>query len=288
VSGWTYEGWRGDFYPGKLPQKKELGHMSRMVNSIEINGTFYALQKPASYQNWYQEAPAGFRYAVKAPRYITHVRRLKEVEKPLANFLASGLLALGDKLGPILWQFPPNVMLKDNRFERFLALLPHDTARATAVARGHDAKVKEPFLVEPPQMGKVRHAFEFRHKSFLNADFLAMLRAHNVAFVFADSGVNSPYSEDVTADFVYIRLHGQDERYALQGYTPEALEFWRERVKTWAAGRIPEGGPHIIAPPAPCAGRDVFCYFDSEAKETAPHHAVTLLKELGLARQDAA
>lgn len=269
VSGWTYAGWRNSFYPEKLVQKKELHYMSRSLNSIEINGTFYALQKPATYQSWFAETPDTFRFAVKAPKYITHIRRLKDVAKPLNNFLASGLLALGDKLGPILWQFPPNVMLKDDRFERFLGMLPRTTHLAAELAKNHDDKVQgRSFTTVAPIPRAVRHAFEFRHPSFLNPDFLAMLRAHDVAFVIADSGLKSPYTEELTAGFVYIRLHGQEEKYQ-SGYTPAAIRKWAGKIAAWSA-----------------AGLDVFCYFDNDAKEAAPFNAVELIARLGLAPRD--
>ena len=185
ISGWTFPDWRGTFYPEELVQRRQLEFASRRLNSIEINGTFYSLQKPASFQNWYQQTPQDFVFAVKAPQFITHILRLKNVKEPLANFFASGLLCLKEKMGPILWQFPPNVMLKDDRFDKFLKLLPCDAKTAARMARGHGKKVEGRAYTKASGEFRVRHAFEFRHKSFLNKDFLATLQAHNVAFVFA-------------------------------------------------------------------------------------------------------
>ncbi len=206
VSGWTFPGWKKVFYPKELPIRRELEYASRALNSIEINGTFYSLQKPETFQKWYNQTPADFIFSVKAPQYITHICRLKEIEKPLAKFLASGLFCLREKLGPILWQFPPNVKLKDDRFEKFLSLLPHTS----------------------------RHAFEFRHPSFAHPDFLALLKEHNVAFVIAHAGgEKAPYVEDLTSkNFVYVRLHGEGKEYK-KGYTPLMIKKWAEKVKGW-------------------------------------------------------
>jgi uncharacterized protein YecE (DUF72 family) len=161
MSGWTFDGWRGDFYPKGLSQKKELEYASQKVTSIEVNGTFYALQKPETFQRWYSETPKDFRLAIKAPQYITHIRRLKDVGSAVIRFLDSGLIHLKEKLGPVLWQFPPNMMLKDDRFEIFLKHLK--------------AYKKYP----------VRHAFEFRHKSFFNPEFIELLRKNKIALALA-------------------------------------------------------------------------------------------------------
>lgn len=263
MSGWTHEGWRDDFYPKGLPQKRELEYASRKVNSIEVNGTFYGLLKPESFQSWYEQVPSDFVFAIKGGQYLTHVRRLKEVEEPLANFFASGLLCLGKKLGPILWQFPPNVMLKDNRFEKFLKLLPHTSAEAAELAAQHTDKMEGRAWTTALGPHPVRHAFEFRHKSFNNPDFLAMLTAHNVAAVITHASGNSAGIEDLTADFAYVRLHGEDAKFK-KGYTPDVIREWTKKVEGWSKTR------------------DVFAYFGTDAKEYAPFDAMNLMKALKL------
>src|SRR5688572_17777033 len=182
ISGWTFAPWRGTFYPKDLVQKRELEYASRQLSSIEINGTFYSLQRPSSFQSWYDETPKqNFCFAVKAPQFITHVLRLRDVEEPLANFFASGLLCLKEKLGVVLWQFPPFVTLKDDRFEEFFALLPRNGGEASKLAKQHGEKVDGRAVTEAPADMQIRHAFEFRHKSFLDDKFLDLMKAHNVA-----------------------------------------------------------------------------------------------------------
>jgi uncharacterized protein YecE (DUF72 family) len=264
ISGWTFPGWRGTFYPEDLVQKKELEYASRKVSSIEINGTFYSLQKPSSFENWYKQVPEEFQLAVKAPQFITHVLRLKEPHEPLANFFASGILCLKEKLGPILWQFPPNVMLKDDRFEIFLKLLPQDGKSAAKLAKKHGKKMEGRAHTEAKSNFPVRHAFEFRHKSFLNKDFLALLREHNVAFVFAhEGGERAPYTEEPTANFIYARLHGEGKRYS-KGYPEKEIAEWAKKVKAWNK-----------------SGHETFIYFSNEAKVHSPAGALKLLKKLG-------
>ncbi len=263
ISGWTFPGWRGTFYPEDLVQKKELEYASRAVNSIEINGTFYALQRPATFKKWHAEVPANFQFSIKAPQFITHVLRLKEVEEPLANFFASGLLCLQEKMGPILWQFPPFVTLKDDRFEKFLELLPSDGKSAAKLAKKHGEKVEGRAHTTVQGNFPVRHAFEFRHKSFLNKDFLAILKAHNVAFVFAhEGGAKAPYTEEPTADFIYARLHGEGKPYA-KGYPDREITQWAKKIKAWNEEK-----------------KDTFIYFSNEAKVYSPQGAMTLLKLL--------
>jgi uncharacterized protein YecE (DUF72 family) len=209
ISGWRYKPWRGVFYPTELPQRAELHYASRIVSTIEINGSFYSLQRPESYARWYAETPDDFMFTVKGPRYITHMRRLREVEEPLANFLASGLFNLADKLGPILWQFPPNFKYDRTRMQPFLALLPHDTAAARAIARGRSAAFMKGRTRLPAGGQRVlRHAVEIRHESFLEPSFIDLLRKHNVALVIAETARQRPMTYDITADFVYMRLHG--------------------------------------------------------------------------------
>ncbi|HEY3697968.1 MAG TPA: DUF72 domain-containing protein [Spongiibacteraceae bacterium] len=282
ISGWRYPPWRGTFYPAQLPQRCELEFASRMLPSIEINGSFYNLQRPQSYTAWYRDTPADFVFSVKAPRYITHILRLRDVEKPIANFFASGLFNLKEKLGPILWQFPPSFRFDPELFENFLKLLPHDTAKAGAQARAHDERMRGRVALEIDHNRKFRHAIEIRNNSFVDEKFIALLRHYRVALVIADTAGKWPYYEDITADFIYMRLHGAEELYA-SGYTDAALERWAARINAWNHGSQPPDAQLIsdIAPPAH-ASRPVFCYFDNDTKVHAPYDAATLLHKLGL------
>lgn len=282
ISGWTFEGWRGDFYPKGVPQKKELEFASRKVNSIEVNGTFYSLQKPATFERWYSETPENFVFSVKAPQYITHIKRLKEVDGALANFLASGLLCLKEKLGPILWQFPPNVTLKDDRFEKFFEMLPHDSKQAAKQAKRHSESLDGRTYTKADGDFKVRHAFEFRHPSFMNPEFIDLMRKHGVAVVFAHAGgIKAPYMEDLTADFVYARMHGQEEKFK-KGYTKETLEWWADRVSQWTQGKQPTDAQCMSDTKPKSIKRDAFIYFDTEAKEYAPYDALNLMQRLDI------
>lgn len=282
ISGWRYTPWRGDFYPKGLVQKNELKFASRAVSSIEINGSFYSLQKPELYAGWYDETPDGFVFSVKAPRYITHVLRLRDVEKPIANFLASGVLALKDKLGPMLWQFPPSFKFDPERFETFLALLPHDTGAALEMAKGCEARMEGRSYLEIDRKRPLRHAVEIRNETFVDPAFIALLRKYKVALVVADTAGKWPYREDLTADFVYIRLHGAEKLYT-SGYTDEALDRWAARITAWNQGNQPEDA-HLISSdkPATLKQRAVFCYFDNDVKVRAPYDARQLLRRLGL------
>lgn len=282
ISGWTYPPWRGVFYPEELRQKDELAFASRQVNSIEINGTFYSLQRPESYRKWREETPGDFTFAVKAPRFITHIRRLKEVATPMANFFASGVLALGSKLGPILWQLPPSLRYEPEVLENFLDLLPHDTAAASKLAHRHDDHVTGRSVLTPEADGPLRHALEIRHESFVNEDFIELLRSHKVALVIADTAGKWPFLEDITADFLYLRLHGDEELYT-SGYTADALDDWAAKIRTWTRGSTPRKSKTIASRLAPRrAGRDVFVYFDNDIKVHAPFDAMALARRLGL------
>jgi uncharacterized protein YecE (DUF72 family) len=284
ISGWTYKGWRGRFYPKGLPQKRELAFAAQRFASIEINGTFYGLQRPESFDGWDAETPDDFVFAVKGSRYITHFLRIKDVATPLANFLASGLLRLGPKLGPILWQFPPRMRFDPARFDAFLALLPRDTAAARALARRHDHRLDGRAWLETDRTRPFRHAVEVRHDSFRDPGFIALLRRHGVALVVSD-GVGWPQLMDLTAPFVYVRLHGSEELYA-SGYDDDALDVWAARVAAWADGREPADAARVKAPTRPRrAGRDVYVYFDNDAKVRAPADAAGLAGRLGLARR---
>ncbi|HZR37517.1 MAG TPA: DUF72 domain-containing protein [Nevskia sp.] len=270
ISGWRYAPWRKVFYPAGLPQRRELEYASREFGSIELNGSFYSLQTPERYASWYADTPPGFQFSVKAPRYITHIRRLREVEKPLANFLASGLFELREKLGPILWQFPPSFRYQPELLERFFRLLPRDTLAAREVARGREPRMKGRCSLEVDRKRPLRHAIEIRHDSFRDEGFIAQLRRHRVALVVADTAGRWPHLEDLTSDFVYIRLHGAEELYA-SGYTAQALAYWGARIRKWRHGGQPARGPRVSSrPPRPRAARDVYCYFDNDRKVKAP------------------
>lgn len=283
ISGWRYAGWRGVFYPDGLAQRRELEFASRALRSIELNGSFYSLQRPEHYARWYAETPPGFMFSVKGGRYITHIRRLQDVRTPLANFFASGVLALREKLGPLLWQFPPSMKFDGERFEAFLALLPRDTATAAALARAHSEWMQGRSAFEVDENRPLRHAVEIRHESFCDATFVRLLRTHAVALVVADSPAKWPYLEDVTADFMYLRLHGDAALYA-SGYTDAALDRWAQRIERWREGGEPEDAVHAGDGKAPRAhSRDVFCYFDNDAKVRAPFDAQALMARLGIA-----
>lgn len=282
ISGWRYPPWRGVFYPPGLVQRRELEYASSCFNSIELNGSFYSLQRPSSYAAWREATPEGFVFAIKGPRYITHMRRLREVREPLANFLASGLLALGPKLGPVLWQLPPSLPFDAALLDGFLGMLPHDTGSALRLAGERDAdRMRDRSWLEIEQERPLRHALEVRHHSFCDPGAIDLLRRHRVALVFADTAGRWPYMEDVTADFLYLRLHGDEELYA-SGYSAAALDRWAERITAWAAGSEP-GDAQRVGGAAPAAGhRDVYCYFDNDIKVHAPFDAQGLMARLGL------
>lgn len=281
ISGWTYPGWRGVFYPADLPRRQELAYASRQMNSIEINGSFYSLQRPSTYRRWYEETPSGFLFAVKGSRFITHMKKLRDVEVPLANFFASGVLRLAEKLGPILWQFSPDLRFEPERFSRFMELLPRTTAEAAALAARHDERVAGQSWIQEEHDGPLRHAFEVRHPSFFVPAFARLLRRHHAALVFADTAGVWPYAEEATADFIYVRLHGAEELYA-SGYTDAQLDWWAERIRAWRSGRVPLESPQITEdPPGGQSGRDVYVYFDNDAKVHAPFNAISLDERLG-------
>jgi uncharacterized protein YecE (DUF72 family) len=280
ISGWTYAPWRGNFYPPGLLHADELSYASRQVDTIEINGTFYGLQRPDAFARWYDETPECFVFAVKGPRFITHIRRLREIETPLANFFASGVLRLEEKLGPVLWQFPPTFRFSAERLDHFFSLLPRDTEAAAGLAEGRSDWLADRTWAKTAQRRELRHAIEIRHQSFLDPAFVALLRKHRVALAFADS-VAWPYAEDLTADFVYLRLHGSEELYA-SGYSDEAIDHWAARIKLWAAGHEPNDA-RLAAPETERAAqipRDVYAYFDNDAKVRAPVDARSLKASL--------
>lgn len=280
TSGWRYPPWRGVFYPPGLAQRRELAHLAGRMDSVEINGSFYSLQRPESYRAWAAETPDDFLFAVKGSRYITHLKQLRDVRVPLANFLASGVLALGPKLGPLLWQLPPRLRFDPARIDAFLHLLPRSTGAAAWLAAEHDERLEGRAETATDADRPLRHALEVRHASFRDPAFVALLRAHDVALVVADTAGTFPYLEDVTAGFVYVRLHGDTQLYT-SGYAPDALDRWAQRVRAWRAGESPVG-EHTVAAPAPRSpdGRDVFVYFDNDVDVHAPFDAIALAERL--------
>ena len=264
ISGWRYEPWRGVFYPEGLAQRRELEFCGTHFPTVEINGSFYSLQRPEYYQEWYDAAPPGFVFAVKGSRYITHMLRLTNFEKPLANFLASGILNLKDKLGPFLWQFPPMFVYRRERLEPFLARLPKTTGEALALARRRDARMTGRSRLAIDADRPLRHAVEIRHPSFMNEDFVSLLREHGIGLVVADTAGKWPKLFHVTSDFVYVRLHGDVKIYT-SGYTDRALDAWARRIRGWARG-----------------GKDVYVYFDNDVKVHAPFDALRLMHRLKL------
>jgi uncharacterized protein YecE (DUF72 family) len=266
ISGWRYPAWRGDFYPTGLAQRRELAYAAEHLTSIEINGSFYSLQRPSSYAAWRAEATAvrpDFVFAVKGGRFVTHMKRLKDVEAPLANFFASGVLALGPTLGPVLWQLPENLRFDPEVLDTFLAALPRTTCAVAELARRHDDKVREDrVLITAEGDRPVHHAVEFRSPTFATAEAYAVLRRHGVATVLADTAGRWPKVEQDTGPIRYVRLHGDKELYA-SGYTDRSLDEWAVRCRAWAK-----------------TGQDVFVYFDNDMKGYAPHDAMRLIHRL--------
>ena len=262
IAGWRYPPWRKVFYPDGLAQRRELEYASRLMGSIEINGSFYSLQRPESYQAWRDQTPDDFLFSVKGGRFITHMKKLRGVDTPLANFFASGVLALGHKLGPFLWQLPPNLGFDEQRVADFLALLPRTTTEAVALAAQHDEKVDGRAWLTTDAERPVRHAVEVRHPSYENDAFADLLRAHDVAVVTADTAGKWPMILEPTTDLAYVRLHGDAELY-VSGYSDGALDLWAKRIRDWQ-GR----------------GCDVVVYFDNDVKVRAPFDALRLMDRL--------
>ncbi len=281
ISGWTYPPWRGVFYPKDWVQKRELEYASRQVNSIEINGSFYSLQLPSSYRTWRDATPAGFLFSVKGSRFITHMKKLRDIEIPLANFFASGVLCLGEKLGPFLWQLPPHLAYNEQRLADFFARLPRSGDEAAALAENHDERLRGRAWTKAEGVGRLRHALEVRHESFVTPEFIALLREHDIALVVADTAGKWPFVEDVTSDFVYVRLHGDEELY-VSGYTPAALDCWARKIRAWSGGKTPREAKRIAGPPKHRKPCDVFAYFDNDVKVHAPYDAISLAHRLGL------
>ena len=262
ISGWRYAPWRGVFYPTGLAQRRELEYASRRLRSIEINGSFYSLQRPSCYQQWYAETPADFVFAVKGGRFISHNKKLKDCEQPLANFFASGVLALEEKLGPVLWQLPPQLGYDADRLARFFDILPRTTKDAARLASRHDERIKHGAYLEPRVDAPIRYALEVRHETFHDPALPKLLEKHDIALCVADTAGKWPFLETVTSDLVYVRLHG-DKRLYVSGYGRAALDAWAARIARWRDG-----------------GRDVFVYFDNDVKVRAPFDALNLMRKL--------
>jgi uncharacterized protein YecE (DUF72 family) len=266
ISGYNYPSWRGSFYPQNLPARRWLEYASRQFNSIELNGTFYSLKSPAVFQRWAAETPAGFLFAIKGSRFITHNLKLTRARGALANFYASGILALDHKTGPFLWQLPATYRFDPERLETFMQLLPRDSMEAADLAREHDQRLKHGALVTITSRIAYRHAFEVRHASFFTRAFYDLLEKYRCALVIADTAGKFPYAEEMTADFVYIRLHGSEKIY-FSGYSDAELDQWAGRVGRW---HRPETG----------SCRDVYVYFDNDALGHAPINARALAARL--------
>jgi len=280
ISGWNYPGWRGQFYPRGLPQRRELAYASERLTSIEINGTFYSLKRPDNFVSWRDQTADDFVFAVKGSRFITHMKRLLDAETTLPNFFGQGVLALGPKLGPILWQLPPTMAFEPDRLEPFFAQLPRTTSEAAELAEAHDERLEGRSWTTTDVDRPIRHAVEVRHPSFRDPAFIDLLRRHDLALVVADAAGSWPALEDVTTEFVYVRLHGAEELYT-SGYDADALDSWAGKIRRWVAGEAPTGERTVGTPADPVdQGRDVFAYFDNDAKVRAPYDAIALIERL--------
>jgi len=283
ISGWRYPPWRGLFYPPDLPQRLELEYASACFPVIELNGSFYSLQRPESYAQWYEQTPDDFIFTIKAPRYITHIRRLRDIEAPMANLFASGVFNLKEKLGPFLWQFPPSFKFNAELVENFFALLPQDGESAAQLARKRDAFMRGRTRLAIDANRPMRHAMEIRNETFLDTAFIRLLRKYKVALVIAETAGHWPLREDITSDFVYLRLHGEKRLYA-SGYSDASLARWAERIAAWHQGSQPSDA-QLIEPGARLRkkSRDVFCFFDNtDIKLRAPFDAASISKKLHL------
>ena len=269
ISGWTYPRWRGTFYPKGLPQRQELRYASERMNSVEINGSFYSLQRRSSFEAWAASVPEDFVFAVKGGRFITHMKKLSGIETPLANFLASGVLALDQKLGPILWQLPPSLGFNADRMDAFLAQLPRSAGSAAEIATHHDQRIPDDRALTKavhPRY-RLRHAIEPRHESFRTPEFYRLLRRYKMALVISDNPGKWPILTEITTDLMYVRLHGHDQLY-VSGYSDHELDEWAAKIRSWTE-----------------RGCDVYVYFDNDAKVHAPFDAMSLMERLGVRAQ---
>lgn len=273
ISGWRYAGWRGMFYPKGLVQRRELEFAANAFDTVEINGTFYSLQRPESFAAWARQTPEDMVLSLKGSRYITHMLKLRNVQVPLANFFASGMIGLGKKFGPVLWQFAPQMKYERERFADFFRLLPRSAKAAASLAGRYADRLGNEAAIQVHEDFSLRHCVEIRHESFVVPDFVDLLREHDIGLVVADT-VEWPLLMDVTADFVYCRLHGSEELYA-SGYDDAALDTWAQRVAMWARGGQPEGRKASTVG-AEVRPRDVYVYFDNDSKVRAPFDALGL------------
>lgn len=263
ISGYDYKPWRGVYYPDALPRRRWLEYAAGRFNSIELNGTFYSLKSPAVFARWMGEVPPdGFVFAIKGSRFITHNLKLRNSASALGNFFSSGILALGRMTGPFLWQLPATYRFDADRMDAFMRVLPRSSRDGERVAAQHDQRIRFEPLLEAPEDVPYRHAFEVRHESYFCEEFYAILRAHDCAFVVADTAGKFPYAEEVTTNFVYVRLHGSRQLY-VSGYSSDELDAWATKVERWQRG-----------------GRDVYVYFDNDAKVHAPFDAEGLHSRL--------
>jgi uncharacterized protein YecE (DUF72 family) len=256
IGGWTYEPWRGTFYPDDLTQKRELEFASRQLTSIEINGTFYGAQKPETFAKWRDETPDDFVFSLKAPRFATNREVLADAGRTVARFFAGGVLELKEKLGPINWQLLPTKKFDAADFEGFLKLLPKEASGRA-----------------------LRHVVEVRHESFRSPDFISLAREHGVAVAIAGDS-RYPQIADATAPFVYARIMGTKEA-AASGYSDAALDLWAARARAWASGAAVEGLDYVEGPRADGKARDVYLYVISGHKVRNPAAAMALIRRLG-------
>lgn len=259
LSGWSYQDWVGPFYPEDLPSRKWLSYVAHRFTTVEINRSFYSLVRPEIYRGWRTQVPNDFTFSVKGSRYITHMKRLRNIETPLANFLASGVLELGDRLGPLLWQLPRTRRVDPAALVDFLEMLPPSTQAAAAIASGHDHRVGDFCPPEFPSR-PVRHALELRHPDSLPSAVIEAARAHNIAIVLSQAS-QWPLFEETTADFTYIRLHGPRALYT-SAYSEAELDDWARRIECRAAHQ------------------DVLVYFDNDSGAHAPRDAAGLMDRL--------
>ena len=264
TSGWLYPEWRGTYYPPGLVHRRELEYLASRMPTVELNGSFYSLRKPASYRGWRDRTPESFVLAVKGHRFVTHLRQLREPHTSVANFLGSGVLELGAKLGPVLWQFPEQVRFNPVKMADFLGALPQDTVAAADLITRHATMLPAEGVTPVTANRPLRHAVEPRHPSFGARESLDLLRAHGVALVTADTARTWPCFEEITADFAYVRLHGSTELYA-SCYDESELADWAAKIRQWARGG------------------DVYVYFDNTAKGAAPRNAERIAELLGVA-----
>lgn len=277
ISGWLYPPWRGVFYPEPWRQEDELRYASRQFSTIELNASFYRLHTPQVYRGWREQTPSGFLFAVKAPRFITHTKRLKNVDDALSVFLASGPLELREKLGPFLWQLPPSFRYDRARIEAFLATLPRSGADALALAR---RQRRETRTDDAFRRRRMRHALEVRHASFLDPDFIRLARSYGVAVVVSDGARRWPMIHDVTAGFMYLRLHGERKLYGSR-YSDASLDRWAKRIRAWMDGAQRADEPLLLPGGMPYRkSRNVYVYFDNDTKVDAPFDAQRLISRL--------